>query len=295
MPFVLSIVIPVFNAENSIGKLVSAISKEIKGIEYEIILVNDGSKDTTHKICQDLAKYNQLLKYICLRKNFGEFNAVICGLNHAQGQFTAIIDDDFQNPPSEINKLLETAQLGDFDVVYSYYENKKHHFVRNIGSNLVNRLTTFLLKKPKDLYLSSFKIIKKEVVDEIIKCKNPYPYIDGLIFQITDNIGKVKVEHQIRENGKSNYTTSKLISLFLTILFGYSLLPLRLTLFAGLLSILFSIIYMSLYFLKILPQWGSPVVIFLGGATLTAIALLGEYIGKVFMINSGKPQYVIKK
>jgi glycosyltransferase involved in cell wall biosynthesis len=295
MPFVLSIVIPVFNAENSIGKLVSAISKEIKGIEYEIILVNDGSKDTTHKICQDLAKNNQLLKYICLRKNFGEFNAVICGLNHAQGQFTAIIDDDFQNPPSEINKLLETAQLGDFDVVYSYYENKKHHFVRNIGSNLVNRLTTFLLKKPKDLYLSSFKIIKKEVVDEIIKCKNPYPYIDGLIFQITDNIGKVKVEHQIRENGKSNYTTSKLISLFLTILFGYSLLPLRLTLFAGLLSILFSIIYMSLYFLKILPQWGSPVVIFLGGATLTAIALLGEYIGKVFMINSGKPQYVIKK
>jgi glycosyltransferase involved in cell wall biosynthesis len=295
MPIQLSVIIPVFNAEKSIFNLVNTISEELQDISHEIILVNDGSKDNSASICKDLSVKLPNVKYIGLRKNFGEFNAVICGLNHAIGEYSVIIDDDFQNPPSEIKKLLDTAILGDFDVVYSYYHEKKHSWFRNFGSNIVNLLTTFLLKKPKDLYLSSFKIIKSEVVEEIIKFKNPYPYIDGMIFQVTDNVGKVMVNHNGRLNGESNYTVQKLISLFLTILFGYSLLPLRLTLFAGILSILFSIIYMSLYFLNIVPEWGSPVVIFLGGSTITAIALIGEYIGKVFMIINGKPQYIIKK
>jgi undecaprenyl-phosphate 4-deoxy-4-formamido-L-arabinose transferase len=206
-----------------------------------------------------------------------------------------LVDDDFQNPPSEIIKLYNAAQDGDFDVVYSFYESKKHSFIRNFGSILVNNINTFLLKKPSDLYLSSFKIIRKEVVDEIVKFKNPYTYIDGIIFQITDNIGKVKVEHQIRESGESNYNFTKLISLVLTILFGYSLIPLRITLFVGLFSIICSLIYMALYFLKIVPEWGSPVVIFLGGLTLSALAIIGEYIGKSFMILSGKPQFIIKE
>ena len=156
-------------------------------------------------------------------------------------------------------------------------------------------MTTHLLKKPKDLYLSSFKLITKEVVDEIIKFKGPYPYIDGYIFQVTNRIAKVEVLHNKRLHGESNYTLRKLISLFLTILFGYSLIPLRLTLFAGLFSIFFSIIYMLLYFLHIISEWGSPVVIFLCGVQLTAIALVGEYMGKAFMIQSGMPQFVIKE
>ncbi len=295
MSIELSVIIPVYNAEKSIAKLVDSIAEHLTAINFEIILINDGSQDNSDAVCKQIISKIKNVKYLKLRKNFGEFNAVICGLSEAKGDFSVLIDDDFQNPPSEIIKLYNAAFENDFDVVYSYYNSKKHSFFRNLGSNLVNRLNTFLLKKPKNLYLSSFKIIKKEVVNEIVKFKNPYTYIDGIIFQITDNIGKVEVQHNSRENGESNYTVTKLVSLFLTILFGYSLLPLRLTFFAGVLSIICSLIYMALYFFRIVPEWGSPVVIFLGGATLTAIALVGEYIGKAFMILSGKPQYIIKE
>ena len=291
----LSVIIPVFNAENSIEALIHNLYNSLQSVTFEVILVNDSSPDGSAAICKTLVEKYKNLKYIGLRKNFGEFNAVICGLNHSKGAYSVIIDDDFQNPPSEILKLLNEAEKGDFDVVYSYYSEKKHSFIRNLGSKLVNTLTTFLLKKPADLYLSSFKLIKKEVVAEIIKFKNPYTYIDGIIFQLTNHIGKVEVAHLTRENGSSNYTFSKLISLFLTILFGYSLLPLRLTLFAGIFSIICSLIYMALYFLNIVPEWGSPVIIFLSGVILTAIALIGEYMGKAFMILGGKPQYIIKE
>jgi glycosyltransferase involved in cell wall biosynthesis len=295
MPFDISVVIPVYNAEQSIKKLVDLIQTELKSVKFEIVLVNDGSKDDSDALCKALTKHYSNLKYISLRKNFGEFNAVICGLNSAEGKYSVLVDDDFQNPPSEIFKLYKKALEGDYDVVYSYYSVKQHSTFRNFGSSLVNSLTSFLLKKPKDLYLSSFKMIKREVVQEIIKFKNPYTYIDGIIFQITDNVGKVEVEHHSRGNGQSNYTANKLISLFLTILFGYSLIPLRLTLFVGLFSIICSLIYMALYFSNIVPEWGSPVVIFLGGTTLSAIAIIGEYIGKSFMILNGKPQFIIKE
>ncbi|MFC3810158.1 glycosyltransferase family 2 protein [Lacihabitans lacunae] len=289
-----SVVIPVYNGSSSIERLVESLKENLKGFKFETVLVNDGSKDNSGEICKKIALSTENVKFINLRKNFGEFNAVMCGLNHVQGKYTVIIDDDFQNPPSEILKLLKTAKENDFDVVYSYYESKKHHWFRNLGSSLVNYLTTFLLKKPKDLYLSSFKLIHEDVVKEIIKYKGPHPYIDGILFQITDNIGKQKVDHLKRENGVSNYSFRKLLSLFLTILFGYSLLPLRLTFLAGICSIIFSLIYMLLYATNIIPEWGSPIVIFMCGTILCSISLVGEYIGNNFMIQTGKPQFVTK-
>lgn len=295
MPIEISVIIPVFNGEQSIRKLVDLIQTELVSIKFEVVLVNDGSKDASDFECKALVNQYHNIKYINLRKNFGEFNAIICGLNSAVGQYSVLVDDDFQNPPTEILKLYKKAIEGDFDVVYSYYTIKKHSAFRNFGSVLVNKLTSYLLKKPKDLYLSSFKIIKREVVQEIVKFKNPYTYIDGIIFQITDSVGKIEVKHHPRCNGQSNYTFSKLISLFLTILFGFSLIPLRLTLFVGLFSIICSLIYMALYFMNVVPEWGSPVVIFLGGTTLSAIAIIGEYIGKSFMILNGKPQFLIKE
>ena len=292
--FDFSIVIPVYNGANSILQLIEAIEKDLNEYNFEIILINDGSKDNSAAVCKKIAFEKSNVKFINLRRNFGEFNAVICGLNFIEGAYGVIIDDDFQNPPSEIIKLLKKAQSEDFDVVYSYYDSKKHHWFRNLGSIMVNYLTSFLLKKPIDLYLSSFKIIKKDIIEEIKKSKSPNPYIDGLIFQITDNVGKVKVEHHERINGKSNYSYVKLLSLTLTIVFGYSLLPLRLTFFAGFISIIFALLYMLLYAFKVIPEWGSPIVIFMCGIILCSIGLVGEYIGNAFVLMSGKPQYVIE-
>lgn len=120
----LSVVIPVYHGEISITKLVETVQEQLNTSLFEIILVNDGSKDASEQICIGLSERYNNVSFLSLRKNFGEFNAVMCGLNHAKGEYAVIIDDDFQNPPSEIIKLLETAQKGNFDVVYSQYDEK---------------------------------------------------------------------------------------------------------------------------------------------------------------------------
>lgn len=297
----LSIIIPVYNSEQSIGRLVASILVTLDKNSLEIILVNDGSRDSSEKVCTQLAQQFSQVKFVSLRRNFGEFNAVMCGLNHAAGDYCVMIDDDFQNPPAEILKLIETAQTGDFDVVYSFYEQKKHSIFRNFGSWLVNQITTWLLEKPKDLYLSSFKLINQSVVKEIIKYKGPYPYIDGLIFRVTRNVGRVQVSHLAREEGQSGYTLRKLTSLFMTILFGYSLKPLRLLTALGLtftgfsvLAILIDLVLYAIHSQFFVLNSILSVITLLGGLLLTSLGLVGEYVGRIFMVQSGLPQYVEK-
>jgi glycosyltransferase involved in cell wall biosynthesis len=290
----LSVVIPVYHGAVTVQKLVEATQAQLKEYPFEIILINDGSKDDSERVCLELSHKFNNISFLSLRKNFGEFQAVMCGLNHAKGDYSVIIDDDFQNPPSEIIKLLETAQKGDFDVVYGQYQEKKHHQFRNFGSWLVNQITTSLFQKPQDLYLSSFKLIKKDVVEEICKYKGPYPYIDGLIFNVTDNVGKVTVQHNNRQDGESNYTSKKLASLFLNIIFGYSLLPVRLSLFLGFLSTSVALILTVLPFFTDFNHPVGLIVLFVGGVQLISIGIVGEYVGKTFLTQSNTPQYTLK-
>lgn len=290
----LTVIIPVYKGAKTIEKLVETLQNELQKFDFEIVLVNDGSPDDSEKKCYNIANKYQNVKFYSLRKNFGEFNAVMCGLNHVCGEYAVIIDDDFQNPPSEIIKLLDKAQSEKYDVVYSFYSDKKHHLFRNFGSWLVNRMTTSLLQKPTDLYLSSFKLINFEVVQEIIKYKGPYPYIDALIFRVTNNVGKVQVEHNARQEGDSNYTLKRLLTLFMTILFGYSLLPVRLILSIGISLIFFSILLIILFLFKIIPDWGLSMFIFFGGIQLTSLGIIGEYISKSFLSQNQTPQYVEK-
>ncbi|MDZ7934427.1 MAG: glycosyltransferase family 2 protein [Emticicia sp.] len=290
----LSVVIPVYKGAKTIVHLVETLQIELQQYDFEIILVNDGSPDDSEKVCKILEAKNSNLKFYSLRKNFGEFNAVMCGLNHVEGKYAVIIDDDFQNPPSEIIKLVEKAKSENFDVVYSYYAEKKHHFFRNFGSWLVNRLTTSLLQKPSELYLSSFKLINFEVVQEIIKYKGPYPYIDGLIFRVTNNVGKIQVQHNARMEGESSYTLKRLITLFMTILFGYSILPVRIILSLGIASLILSILLVILYIFKIIPDWGIAIFIFFGGVQLTSLGIIGEYVSKAFLSQNQAPQYIEK-
>jgi glycosyltransferase involved in cell wall biosynthesis len=299
----LSVIIPVYNSERTIEPLIYRLHGALAHLAYEVILINDGSRDASEAVCTRLASERKEVKFISLRRNFGEFNAVMCGLNHAVGKFCVMIDDDFQNPPEEICKLIDTANQGAYGVVYTYYDKKEHAFHRNLGSQFVNWLTSYLLNKPKDLYLSSFKLIRHEVVMEIIKYTGPYPYIDGLIFRVTYNIGKVKVSHNRREEGRSNYTPRKLISLFLNILFCYSALPIRLFFPIGLGLVGLGALLLLFLFVQwiIGPEdpksWQviTATLLFIGGIQCTLLSVLGEYIGKSFMAQSGQPQFVIKK
>ena len=297
-----SICIPVYNGAKTIGKLVDEIINQLSAYELEIILVNDGSKDESEKVCVDLAYKYKVVKFISLRKNYGEHNAVMCGLNYVTGDYIAIIDDDFQNPPSEILKLIDEAKKG-FDVVYSKYEQKKHHWFRNIGSKFNDKVATWLLNKPSGLYLSSFKLIKKEVVEEITKYKGPFPYIDGLILRVTDNIGTKTVIHKNRQEGESNYTLSKLVSLWLNMFVNFSIKPLRIATVVGTIISIVSfcigliLIYEKLANPTIAMGWTSLMVsiLFFSGIQLIFLGIIGEYVGKQYLDQNGTPMYTVKK
>ena len=204
----ISIAIPVYNSEDTINNLIEKLIENISSIyNLEIILVNDNSKDNSENVCLSLyKKYPTIVKYYSLSKNVGEHNTVMAALNQSTGDYVIIMDDDFQNPVSEVIKLIDFISNNSYDVVYTYYSHKKHSFFRNLGSKFNDKMANIMLKKPKKLYLSSFKGINKFLTNEIIKYDLPYPYIDGLILRTTDNIGKIQVKHAERKTGKSQYT-----------------------------------------------------------------------------------------
>lgn len=298
----ISVVIPVYNGSKTIESLVQLVAVELNGHDFEIVLVNDCSPDNSFELCKKLSIENRFVKFISLRKNGGEHNAVMCGLNYVTGDYAVIIDDDFQNPPSEILKLVNECKEGDYDVVYSKYKSKKHHWFRNFGSKLNDVFSTFLLGKPKNLYLSSFKVIKKEIIYEIIKYKGPFPYIDGLIFRCTQNVSSIYVEHSKRLEGKSNYTLSRLISLYLNMFFNFSVKPLRVCTITGfvlfIIGILFSLILsiQKIVSPEVQVGWTSifVAVITLSGIQLIFLGVISEYIGKMYLDVNKTPQYTIK-
>jgi undecaprenyl-phosphate 4-deoxy-4-formamido-L-arabinose transferase len=301
----LSILIPVYNSEKTIDRLVEDLINNLGSqFKLEIVLVNDNSADNSENICTSLFnRHKETVKFYSLSKNVGEHNAVMAGLNKAAGDYVIIMDDDFQNPISEVIKLVNKALEDECDVVYSYYEEKKHSLFRNIGSRFNDRVANLMLKKPKDLYLSSFKLLNKFLVNEIIKYKAPFPYIDGIILQITDNIGKVQVEHSPRQEGRSGYTFKKLISLWLNMFTNFSILPLRVSIIIGL---VFASIGLLLGIYTVIEKllnpdvpagYASLFVLFsiLAGIQLIMLGMVGEYIGRIFLSLNKKPQYTIRK
>jgi undecaprenyl-phosphate 4-deoxy-4-formamido-L-arabinose transferase len=297
----ISICIPVYNGETTIAALVGKIRDVLHGHELEFVLVNDGSRDGSDAACQAITKNSLDVIYVCLRRNFGEHNAVMCALNHASGAYVVIIDDDFQNPPEEILTLVNEAEKG-FDVVYSRYEKKMHSSFRNLGSKFNDMVATWLLEKPKDLYLSSFKLIRQEVVTEIIKYSGPFPYIDGLLLRVTNNIGTVVVHHADRKEGRSNYTLKKLISLWMNMFINFSVKPLRLFSAAGaLLAAISALLILSFLIEKFFSPsqnigWTSIIVsvTFFAGVQMLFLGLIAEYIGKQYLTANLTPQWTIR-
>ncbi len=300
-----SVVIPVYNAETSIKSLVCMLIDEMPAkYETEIVLVNDYSADNSHNACLELYhKYKGKVKYLPLARNFGEHNAVMAGLNKAGGDYIIIMDDDFQNPVSEVIKLIEYAADNDYDVVYTFYDEKKHNWWRNWGSSLNNYMATLLLKKPKALYLSSFKCMNRFLVNEVIKYELPYPYIDGLILRATANIGTLKVLHEKRKQGKSGYTFRKLLKLWSNMFTSFSIIPLRISIYVGLFfaftGLLFGLYSVLEHFMVpgLPPGFSLTItaIFTFAGIQLISLGMIGEYIGRIFLSQNKQPQYTIKK
>lgn len=297
-----SIVIPCYRSSATISKVVTMTMQEMTGKEIEFILVNDCSPDegkTYHAIKVLSEKYTNVIA-VDLAKNAGQHNAVMAGLNYAQGDYIIAMDDDMQTHPSQIHKLLAEVEQG-YDIVYAYYPQKKHSWYRNIGSAINFWTVRKLIGKPKDLKTSSFWVIKRFVRDYVIQYKNAYSYIQGLFLRTTRNIKSVPVEHFERESGTSNYTFKALIKLWSNVI-GFSVVPLRLAAilggtfsFVGIFGAVFIIIRKILFHVTV-EGWTSLMVAicFFSGIILFFMGLIGEYIGRMFLANNNQPQYVVR-
>jgi polyisoprenyl-phosphate glycosyltransferase len=299
-----SVVIPVFNGSKTVGHLVAALQKELTPeFETEIVLVNDGSPgDDSACVCAELATKDASVRFVDLSRSFGEHNAVMAGLRYCTGDVAVVMDDDFQNPPSEVAVLVRKLNEG-YDVVFARYERKMHGRLRNLGSWFNNVVASAVIGKPPSLYLASFKAINRFAVDNILSYTGPYPYVDGLILRVTRRYATVTVAHSSRREGRSNYTIRKLVHLWLNVFTNFSVLPLRVSTILGLSSALVGFILGVDFALQKIRNpgmqagWTSLIVsvFLLSGVQLVAIGMIGEYLGRLFMRSNGLPQYVVRR
>jgi glycosyltransferase involved in cell wall biosynthesis len=300
--YALSIVVPVYNGADTVGELVEALAAlEVPG-GLEIVLVVDGSPDNSLAICRDLLdRSNVPLTVIDHARNFGEHNAVMTGLRHARGAYVVTMDDDLQNPPSEVLRLLEHAQRTGADAVYTYYEQKQHAAWRNLGSNFTNRVADWLLDKPRGLYLSTFRLLSAFTVSQVTRYEGPFPYIDGLVMQATTKLERLPVVHLPRAAGRSNYTLRRLIRLWMNMFLNFSVMPLRISTLTGFLLSLCGAIGVVMVLIEALSGstpvgWASVMsaVLLLSGVQLLILGMVGEYLGRLYLTANRKPQAIVR-
>ena len=298
-----SIVIPCYNSEKSIAKVVELTMEQfeqMEGYTCEFVLVNDNSRDNTYGQIKKLAKKYSNVKGISLMRNFGQHNALMCGLNYTNGDYIMGMDDDMQTHPSQIPKIIAKLEEG-YDLAYGIYKTHKNSKAKNLSS-WINKVTSrILLGRPKNIASSNFWIITRAVRDEAVKYKGFNPYVDGIFYRITDRIGNVEIEHHKREYGTSNYTFKKLLKLWMAYL-NYSVIPLRIATVLGGIAAAAGIILAIVVVIRklihpdILMGWASlmSAMVFFFGLVLLVIGIIGEYVGKAVMALSDTPQYIIR-
>jgi undecaprenyl-phosphate 4-deoxy-4-formamido-L-arabinose transferase len=295
--------VPVYRGAATIAALVAALAQLRPEGGLEVVLVNDGSPDNTAEVCQEILRTATVaVTYIEHARNFGEHNAVITGLRHTHGGYVITMDDDLQNPPEEVTRLYDHARLGNWDVVYTRYGHKQHAGWRNLGSRFANKVADWLLDKPPGLYLSSFRCMSPLVVRAVSRYRGPYPYIDGLIMQVTQRIDCIEVRHLPRAAGRSNYTFRRLVRLWLNLATSFSLAPLRLAMFAGAAMAALggigavAVVAEALFSPTTPSGWASTmtVILLVSGVQSLILGVMGEYIGRTFLSASGKPQGTVR-
>ena len=304
----ISFVIPCYRSENTIEGVVNEIetamevlSKE-KKYSYEIILINDCSPDNTMGTIRRLCEEKQNIIGIGFARNFGQHAALMAGLRQSDGDYVVCLDDDGQTPADEVNKLLEKLEEG-FDAVYAKYEHKQHSGFRNLGSKVNELMTRIMLEKPKELYISSYFAVKRFVVEDMIRYENSYPYVIGLVLRSTKNITNVVVNHREREEGSSGYTLKKLFTLWFNGFTAFSVKPLRIATWLG---VIFACGGFAYGFYTIIKRFVNPDVpigyssmmaalVFFCGMIMVMLGLIGEYIGRIYISMNSSPQYVIRE
>ncbi len=301
IPIYLSIVIPVYNAEGTLEELVTRVRGVATrmAVSYEIVLVNDGSRDESWKVMSKLHYlHGDTLLLVDLMRNFGQHNAIMCGLRESSGKFIVTLDDDLQNPPEEIPKLIEAIERGQFDLVYGRPPVKRHRWWRNLGSNMTQLFYKVVFNRRNGV--TSFRIVRRELVESILSYSLNFTYLDGLFAWNTERINEIPVEHHARSSGRSGYSLRKLLILSINLFTNFSLVPLQLVSAVGVLVATagfgagFYYVFQRLMHNIEVPGFASVMVavLTLGGVQLLSVGIMGEYLGRVHLNANRKPQYV---
>jgi glycosyltransferase involved in cell wall biosynthesis len=303
-PSTFSVVVPVFNSEGSVGEVVERTLAVFagRGLQVEMILVNDGSTDGSWAIIESWAERDDRIQAVDLLKNYGQHTALLCGLRKSTGDYAVVLDDDLQNPPEEIPRLIRKAQEG-HDLVFGQFREKKHALYRRWGSLLVSAINRRIFRKPEGLVASNFKLLHRTVVDRICSHQSIQPYITGLALMYAANPANVAVDHHERPVGSSTYNLVRITRLVMRILFAYSAFPLRMVAVLGMAVSLFAFLLGTFYLLQpffrevAVPGWTTLVVLlsFFNGITLMMLGMLGEYVVRVLNQTSGSSQYEVRK
>ncbi|MBN1913987.1 MAG: glycosyltransferase family 2 protein [Candidatus Omnitrophica bacterium] len=297
-----SIIIPVYNSESTLKELTQRIGDTMDKLKeaYEIIFIDDASGDRSWERIVEIKKSMPCVKAIRLAANFGQHNALMCGFNHSRGRYVITLDDDLQHLPEEIPLLIEKAQEG-YDLVYGQYRLKKHNFFRNLGTRFIAWVYRRTLRVKGGI--TSFRLIRAEVAKDITGYDKNYTFIDGLIAWRTKNIAYVTVEHRQRKEGRSGYNLRKLFVLTMNLVTNFSILPLQVASFLGIIfsgvGFIMAVVYFCMkLFSQIVVSGFTTIIIavmFFAGVQLLILGMIGEYLGRIQLNINSKPQYYIKE
>ena len=301
----ISFVIPCYRSALTIRGVVEeilALHQSHQDDDYEIILVNDASPDNVWDEIVKLSQEYPCVKGFELAKNSGQHSALLAGYKQSKGDIVVSLDDDGQIAVEDTYIIVDRLEEG-FDVVYGSYKVKKHSAFRNLGSALAGWMGVHLLGVPKNFGGSSFYAARRFIVDEMCKYTNAYVYLPGLVFRSTQNVDSVFVNHRAREIGKSNYTFIKLFSIWINGATTFSVKPLRISTFLGILSAFLGLVFTVILVIRKLlhPEmvagWASLmcVTMIMSGLILLLIGVVGEYVGRIYMSENHAPQYVIRR
>ncbi|MBN1450120.1 MAG: glycosyltransferase family 2 protein [Anaerolineales bacterium] len=298
-----SVVVPVYNGSDTLPLLVDEVGQVLPGVadEYELVLVNDGSPDQSWEVISGLAQTHSWVRGIDLMRNYGQHNATLCGIREAHYEVIVIMDDDLQNPPREIPKLLEKLEEG-YDVVYGVARRRQQVWWKSLASIIVKRAIAYVMGLRTVRDIGAFKAFRADLRKSFESFHSPDVLVDVLLSWGTTRFASVKVDEAPRTVGKSNYNLFKLIKVSLLVLTSYTTIPLRLASIVGFMFTLFGFgvltyVLVTYFVAGSIPGFSflaSSVTIF-SGVQLFALGILGEYLARVFERTGGRPTYTIAR
>ncbi len=303
----ISFIIPCYGSEKTVEIVIEEIQKKVaereEDYDYEIIAVNDKSPDDVWNVLKKISQKNEKVKIISLAKNMNRPGALMAGMANATGEYIILMDDDGQCPMENLWNLIKPLEEG-HDVSIAKYPKYKQSIFKSFGTIVNRKMTEIVMEKPKELNFTNFTAIKKYIVDEMLKYKNPYPYMTGLLLRTTSDIVNVEMEERERITGNTNFTLKKMLKLWINGFTAFSVKPLRISTVIGLLTAIigfvygiFIVIHKIFIHSSILPGYSSlmAVLLFIGGIIMLMLGLIGEYIGRIYICINDSPQYVIKE